>query len=231
MSIGGINIYHVKSIDDYWTMLEKSLEYTLPHFLSRKHEYGTSIMCSEYGIQLSLLYSAERIAEKQKINLHKTRCICMATGLCFPEFGSYGMLAVEKYVTDHNIPLGKSELKIGAIETHISCSSIVTPQLDEALYAYYENSIAIPEVNVARYCQLKAKELRSMMNNGLSANESFQTVMKSAEESFSSEQSVLPDDIVDVDIPIEVQEKVYKSIEEFIEWDGMPQGIFRYITA
>ncbi len=37
-----------------------------------------------------------------------------------------------------------------------------------------------------------------MMKNGICANEAFETVMKNAEESFSSEQSVLPDDIVDI---------------------------------
>ena len=118
----GTSIYQAKFLDEYWERLEKSLDLMLS-YLRRKHEYGTSSMCSEYGIQVALTYSARRIAEKQGIDVHKTCCICMAVGLCFPPFGSYGMAVCEKYIKNNNIPYSIKDIKIGAIEWAISRSS------------------------------------------------------------------------------------------------------------
>lgn len=112
-------MYQVKSLDEYWVRLEKSL-HSMLKYLQPKHEYGTSGMCSEYGIQVVLAHSARRIAEKQGIDVHKTCCICMAVGLCFPPFGSYGMTACEKYIKNNNIPYSITDIKIGAIELAIS---------------------------------------------------------------------------------------------------------------
>ena len=226
-NIFGIHLYQVKSLDEYWVRLEKNLEFQLP-FLKSKHEYGTSYMCSEYGIQLALVHSAKRIAEKQKIDVHKAACICMAAGLCFPPCGSCGMAACEKYIKDHAIPWSINDIKIGAIEYGIrDAGSAITPELDEALRAYYENDTSIPEVNVARYCQCKLKESRAMMKNGMSATESMQSVMDEAEKSFSAERSVISAD--DIEIPKEVQEKVNEDLKEFTAFSGMPKGIFEYI--
>ena len=72
-SIMGIHLFNVKSIDEYWLHLEKSLEFLLP-CLQNKHEYGTSHLCSERGIQQALAYSAQRIAEVNGLNMHKTVC-------------------------------------------------------------------------------------------------------------------------------------------------------------
>lgn len=230
MSIDGIHIYPVKSIDEYWIRLEKDLELLLS-YLKNKHEYGTTTMCSEYGIQLALPYLAEKIAKKLNIDVHKTKCICMAVGLCFPQFGSYGLLACEKYIMEHTIALSKNDMKIGAIEACISdAGAVITPQLEEALYAYFENSTAIMEVNVARYCQCKANESRLLMKKGLSATESIQKSIQNAEENFSVESSIIMED-ENIAIPQEMQEKVNKELDDFIKWCGMPNGIFMFITS
>lgn len=230
MSITGINVYNVKSIDEYWLMLETDLRHLMSSFLKSRHEYGTSNMCSEYGIQLSLVNYARKIAEKQKIDVNKTICICMAVGLCFPEYGSYGMLACEKYVIEKNISLNRNEIKIGAIELCISdFGGIITPQLEEALYAYYENRTDIPEVNVARYCQIKIKESRCLMKKGVFSGEAIKMIMDRAEKSFSVEQSIMENDDTDIDIPNEVLEDVNASLDSFIKWDGLPLGVFRYV--
>ena len=229
MSISGIKIYQVKSIDEYWCRLENSLE-LLMSYLKSKHEYGTSSLCSEYGVQLSLAHCAAEIAKKQNINVHKTKCICMAVGLCFPKFGSYGMAACKKYIKEKNIPLCTSELKIGAIEWCINNSgSAITSELDEALHAYYANSTEISEVNVARFCQIKAKKCRTLMRKGIPAGESMQNILCEAEEAFSVEGSIMLDDDY-IEIPDEIQDKVQKDLDELIEWDGVPNGIYEFIT-
>ncbi len=223
-------LMNVKSIDEYWSMLEKALEIELL-FLQHKHEFGTSPMCSEMGIQTALAYSAERIAQKKGFNTHKAKCICLAVGLCFPQFGSYGIAACENYLIKNNIPWDLTEIKIGAIEQHIyESGTIVTPQLDEALHAYYENRTNIPEVNVARYCQIAVKESRELMKSGMFAGQEITEVMDCAEKCFSVEKSIITSDNTDIDVPIEVQENVNAALDAFIEVDGLTKGIFEFFA-
>lgn len=229
-TVMGIVAADVKSIDEYWLRCEKDLKNFLTHFLQAKHEFGTSYMCSESEIQLSLAHSAQKIAQKEGFHEHKTICICMASGLCFPEFGSYGMAACENYIIRNNIPWNSTEIKIGAIEHRISkFGGIVAPQLDEALHAYYENRTDIPEVNVARYCQIKLKESRELMKNGMPAGEAVSKIMNCAAEYFSEEKSIMISDGSAADIPIEVQQKIDTHLDDFIKYYGLPEGIFEFI--
>lgn len=178
----GIPIFAVKDTEVYWLRLEHSLE-ILVHYLQDKHEYGMSYMGSESGIQISLAYYAHAIATAQGFDAHKAKCICLAVGLCFPDFGSFGMAACENYLLKNSILFDMKEIKIGAIEHCIyENGSIVTPQLNEALHAYYENRTDIPEVNVARYCQIKIKESRKLMKNGMLVGEAISEVMDCAEK-------------------------------------------------
>ena len=228
-SIMGIHLFNVKSIDEYWLHLEKNLEFLLP-CLQNKHEYGTSHLCSERGIQQALAFSAQRIAEENGLNMHKTVCICLAVGLCFPEYGSYGMAAYENYIRGKNIPWNIEELKIGAIESCITQSgSVVTPQLDGMLHTYYENRTDIPEVNVARYCQIRIQESRTLMKKGISASESIFKIMNFAEKNFSVEKSIFIKNNTRIDVPIEIQEKVNKDLDCFINYLGLPDGIFKFL--
>lgn len=226
----GISVFAVKDVEAYWYRLEQSLE-VLIHRLQAKHEYGTPYMCSERGIQTSLACYAHAIALAQGFDARKAKCICLAAGLCFPVFGSCGMAACENYLLKNNIPFDKKELKIGAIEHCIyEYGSVVTPQLDEALHAYYENRTDIPEVNVARYCQIKIKESRELMKTGMLAGEAISKVMDRAEKCFSVEASlIMMGDDANDDVPIEVQEKINADLDGFIEWDGLPEGILNYI--
>ena len=225
----GISLYDVKSIDEYWLRLENNLELLLV-YLQDKHEYGTPYMCSERTIQRILADRAQKIAQKQGFDINKTKCICLAVGLCFPDFGSYGMSACENYMKRNNIPWNSVEIKIGAIEHCITQSgSIVTPQLDEGLHAYYENRTDIPEVNVARYCQIKIKESRELMKKGIFAGDAISKVMDCAEKCFSEEKSIMPCDDSDIDVPIEVQEKINADLDVFIKSSGLPEGIFEFI--
>lgn len=229
-TIMGISIFDVRSIDEYWLRLEKNLENYLEHFLHDKHEFGTSHMCSEGGIQTSLAYSAQKIAQEQGFDTHKTKCICLAVGLCFPDFGSYGMAACENYFMRNNIPWNSTEIKIGAIELCITESGgVVTPQLDEALHAYYENRTDIPEVNVARYCQIKIKESRELMKTGMFVREAISKVMDCTEKCFSVEESIMISNDTDIDVPIEVQEKINAGLDVFIKYSGLPRGILEFI--
>lgn len=229
-TIMGIPIFAVKDTEAYWCSLEHSLE-ILVHYLQDKHEYGTSYMCSESGIQNSLAYYAHAIAIVQGFDAHKAKCICLAVGLCFPEFGSFGMAACENYLLKNSIPFDMKEIKIGAIEHCIyESGSIVTPQLNEALHAYYENRTDIPEVNVARYCQIKIKESRKLMKKGMFVGKAISEVMDCAEKCFSVKKSIMTiDNDADIDVPIEVQEKINVYLDDFIEWDGLPEGIFNFI--
>lgn len=231
-TVMGISVFDVKSIDEYWLRLEKDLENLLVRFLQGKHEFGTSYRCSERVIQTSLAYSAQKIAQKEGFDTHKTKCICLAVGLCFPEFGSYGMAACENYIIRNNIPWDSTEIKIGAIELCITQSGgVVTPQLDEALHAYYENRTDIPEVNVSRYCQIKIKESRELMKNGMFAGEAISKIMDCAVKYFSVEKSIMISDDTDIDVPIEVQEKINAGLDDFIKYSGLPKGILEFIIG
>ena len=88
------------------------------------------------------------------------------------------MAAYEKYIKEKQYPWNITEIKIGAIKNLINGSgSIVTPQLDEALHAYYKNRTDIPEVNIARYCQIQIDKSRDLMKEGVRAGEAILKIM------------------------------------------------------
>ena len=134
----GITLYDVKSIDKYWVSLEKDLEIML-QWLQRRHECGTSAMCSERGIQQSLVHYALNIAQKHGFDTEKTQCVCMAVGLCFPMYGSYGIVALENYMKSHNI-------KYDTIELKIFCTTRETVLLHRNLMKHYTHIMKIGQI-------------------------------------------------------------------------------------
>ena len=84
-------------------------------------------------------------------------------------------------------------------------------------------------MNIARYCQNKIMESRELMKEGMFAGEAISTVMDCAEDSFSAEKSIMINASTNIIVPNEVQERVDKILDDFIEFYGLPEGIFEYI--
>ena len=106
---------------------------------------------------------------------------------------------------------------------------LFTPQLDGMLHAYYENRTDFPEVNVARYCQIRIQESRMLMKKGVSASKAISKIMNYAEKNFSMEKSILIKNDARIDVPIEIQEKINKDLDCFINYLGLPDGIFKFL--
>ena len=60
------HIYNIRDIDEYWERLDKELDLLIRHMLRERYEYGTNEMCSEAGIQQSLVHYASKIAKNQE---------------------------------------------------------------------------------------------------------------------------------------------------------------------
>ena len=124
-------IYNVRDINEYWERLDKELEILIMHMLRDRYEYGTDVMCSESGIQQSLAHYATKIAQNEGLNVVKTRCICQAIGLCFPEYGSIGLKIIKEYLADESIDdVDIKTLEIDAIEKKMATYH-VADSLDE----------------------------------------------------------------------------------------------------
>lgn len=228
----GITLYNVTSPEEYWCRLERDLETYLVRLLQGKNEYGTSELCSERGVQAALVCSARSIARQQGLDPHKTACICLAVGLCFPPFGSYGLAACRNYLAQNGSLLPEPEWWIGAVEYVIDRDGTpVTPQLHAALCAYYANQTHDPEVNVARYCQRLLGECRQQMKDGAPAGEVLTAVTERAAAEFSLQASLLPQSEPPLSVPPEVQQQTDAALAEFIGFFGLPDGLFEYVTG
>ena len=107
---------------------------------------------------------------------------------------------------------------------------IVTPELDEALHSYYENQTNIPEENIVRYCQMQILKARNLMQTGIPAGKAITEIMSIAENEYSTEKSKMVVGDTDSDVPLEVQCRINQLLDEFIEFDGVPQGILEVIA-
>ena len=222
-------IYNVRDINEYWERLDKELEILIMHMLRNRYEFGTSEMCSESGIQQSLVHYAAQIAQNEGLNVIKTRCICQAVGLCFPEYGSIGLQVIKEYLADKAIDdVDINTLEIDAIEKKIYDSSIsVTMELDEALHLYFDGSTEDAEVNVARFCHMKLQSARELMQMGMFAGDAITTVMEKATAEYDSntEYSL---EIISHQIPNQVRLAVEKNVKEALEWDGI-DALYSYV--
>lgn len=233
LSYPEIPIRAIFSLADYWPRLASDLETFLIRPLQYRHEYGTSKDCSERGIQLSLSAYAQEIAQRTTdADPNKTRCICLSVGLLFSEFGSVGMAAAENYMRERDIQFDSTQLKIAAIEHCITqAGRNITPQLDEALHAYFENRTDIPEVNIARYCQVKIAESRDLMKNGTPAGEAIASVIRLAAYTFSPASSLFPNIAPQTPIPAGVQKQVDIDLGEYISYYGLSDGVLKFLTV
>lgn len=222
-------IYNVRDINEYWERLDKELEILIMHMLRDRYEYGTGVMCSESGIQQSLAHYATKIAQNEGLNVVKTRCICQAIGLCFPEYGSMGLKIIKEYLADESIDdVDIKTLEIDAIEKKIYDSGIpVTMELDEALHMYFNDLIEDNEVNVARYCHMKVQRARELMQQGMFAGDAITTVMKKAVVEYDGNKEYSLETIPH-QIPDEVRLDVQKNIKEALEWGGIA-ALYSYV--
>ncbi len=222
-------IYNVKDINEYWERLDKELDILIRYMLRDRYEYGTGEMCSEAGIQQSLVYYASKIAQNEGLNVAKARCICQAVGLCFPEHGSAGLQIIKEYLANETIDgIDVNNLEIDAIEKKIYDSGIsVAMELDEALHMYYNSFAENAEVNVARYCHIKLQSARELMKKGMFAGDAVTTVMEKAVVEYDSNKEYSLETISH-QIPDEVRLDVQKTIKEDLEWGGI-QALYSYI--
>ena len=223
------HIYNIRDIDEYWERLDKELDLLIRHMLRERYEYGTNELCSEAGIQQSLVHYASKIAKNEGFNVAKTRCICQAVGLCFPEYGSVGLQIIKEYLTNETIDsIDINNLEIDTIEKKIYDSGIpVAMELDEAIHNYFKGFGEDSEVNVARYCHLKLQHSRELMKKGMFAGDAITTIMEKAvvEYDRSKRYSL---EIICNHIPDEMRLAVQKNIEEALEWGGI-EALHSYV--
>lgn len=224
-----IHIYKVRDINEYWERLDKDLEISILHMLRDRYEYGTGEMCSEAGIQQSLAHYATKIAQNEGLDVVKTRCICQAVGLCFPEHGSVGLKIIKEYLSDKNYDgIDINNLEIDTIEKKISDGGIpVTKELDDALHMYFNGVSEDAEVNVARYCHIKLQSARELMKKGVFAGEAITSIMEKAvteydrRKQYSFETTYCP-------IPEDVRLDMQNNVKEAFDWGGI-EALYSYV--
>ena len=222
-------IYNVRDINEYWERLDKELEILIMYMLRKRYEFGTSEMCSESGIQQSLVHYAAQIAQNEGLNVIKTRCICQAVGLCFPEYGSIGLQVIKEYLADESIDdVDIKTLEIDAIEKKIYDSGIpITTELDNALHMYFNGVSEDTEVNIARYCHIKLQCARERMKMGTFAGDAITSIMEKAVVEYDRSKLYSLETISHC-IPDEVRLDVQKNIKEALEWGGIA-ALYSYV--
>ncbi len=223
MNLSEVPIYTVKDINAYWERLYRNAEYMLGN-LRGKHEYGTSQLCSEKGIQRSCSYYAKKLVRKNGANVYKAGAICRLVGLCFPKFGSYGFEAVLRYFDDLGLYFIPENIKIHSIEWNLNKSGgVVTPELHKALQDYFNDNVNDEEVKIARACQKKIAQSRELMKQGVRVGDAIDQIMKPFIDEYTSEQPYYIFYERTADLPDAVKESVYKDLQEWIDYDGKDQ--------
>ena len=214
-----MDIMCVKDISKYWERRYHDTEQLLGN-LQRKHEFGTSIMCSEAGIQRSCSYYAGNIARKHGADHYKTVTICRLVGLCFPKYGEYGFAAIMQYFDNRGLYFMPENLRIYVIEQGLYNSGIpIPPELDKALHQYYDNDQTCLEVNIARACQIKIAESRELIKQGLPAGESIARIMKPFESEYLPNQSHFFYQEKKLEVPEHVKNEVFSDLDQFLDYD------------
>lgn len=204
-----------------------------------KSEYGLGTMGSEAGFQFITLRKVQRLAKEQNLNVNKATAISYGVGNCFPPFGSVGMAAVKEYVRNRGLSVDNLEVYAIEHELYRSDCKIITPELDEALHAYYENTCSIPEVNVVRYCQLLCRRARELAKQGMLAGEALNTAFKDYSSGYHPENGYELHEDANVDIPDDVRKHITDTIEMYIDYcagmlgkseeESVYSGIYRAI--
>lgn len=224
-----VHLYEVKDIKKYWEFCAKNLEMTQTIYLRNKAEYGLD--CSERGVQMCVLSSAERLARKYKLNENIVFVICTLVGCCFPKRGFAEMAVIKEYVRENITDVSLNTFEIDVIEYILDkIGNVVTPQLDELLHKYYSDDTTVAEVNLVRFLQkymnMHREELKliSIYEAGHSIGE----IMKRAESEYETSYRLLPNYDPPV-VPKNIRDQIVKELREFIEYEGLPGGIYDFV--
>lgn len=232
-----IKKYDIKPehVDSYYRRLNRTLEFCVSRHLAGKAEAGTSR--SERGYQLIAANTAGRLARVLDCSETKTQNLCMAVGICFPQYGQEGLRAVKQYIEDQHIDLNPQMLEVTLAEYQIrKYRELVSTEFHELLCAYFAGSEEPDEVRIVRFVQDLIRNVKkaTAFYDGYSGDLLYDVTQEAVEASQENKElmrgSILTgydEKIAAYQLPQLTEEEsaeVHQTLDRYIrEFDGSPE--------
>lgn len=224
-------------VDAYYKRLTRTLEFCVSRHLAGKAEAGTTR--SEKGYQLIAANTAGRLARALGCSEMKTKNLCMAVGMCFPQYGQEGFRAVKQYIADQHIDLELQMLEVTFAEYLIrKYRELVSTEFHEMLCAYFSGEEGPDEVRIVRFVQELIKDIKKaeVFYDGYSGDLLYDVTQEAVEVSQKKKELMRGSILADYDEKVaayqppqlaeEERSEVYQTLDRYIrEFDGNPEEV------